>query len=224
MVIAKEKDPEIIDYAIQSIGKYNENTIHHLTNYLKDENPRIKASAINAIGSFRKEENSHLLIAFLDDHDPLVRASVIAAIYRFKKNKELCENALKELMSRTTAEDKKAACFAIGEAIIKDHFSYLESMFYEDNDPEVKLKAVDAMIKIGELQSEYMIVSLITNKNEDLAKQAARLLQHLSSSIREKIIEAVLAKEQDEIKYVKNILLDCGVFYKEENEMLTRFR
>jgi len=185
---------------------------------LKDEDPRVRANAVEAIGL----SNDPALIAelrpLLDSASPRELANVVVALARLPAHREAARARLELIF---WAEDRNllaSALWAAGE-LAEAAFLPAVRRYLTDADAMVRRNAVIALGKLGEPDAVEPMVKLLLGGKDD-AFAMARALGRLGGREREALLMHLSQLSRQERAPALFALTHCGLNYPDELDQL----
>jgi HEAT repeat protein len=146
-ILKVEKEKRVLSKAIIAAGILgNSDTISFLKQFLENEDPRIRANAVEAVYRLSQAGNNindiGFMLPMLKDNNNRVRANAITALRKdyYKES----TRALKKMVSSSDIKDRISSIYVISDIIEPDDSFFLESLLM-DRSPEVRNRAFDCL-------------------------------------------------------------------------------
>lgn len=132
-LLHKEQDPEVLPYLIKVCAdKGGENSVPHITNFLRSGNPKIRQSVIQALSKINLEANYALLVRFTRDPDQNVRQQSLKAVSNLSADALL--QCLTEMVKKNNDFNKDAVIFVIARLAFQPGFDLLSQLCSDESD------------------------------------------------------------------------------------------
>lgn len=151
----------------------------HLLLLIKDEDPQVRKAAVLAIGTNRVKNSASLLVFSLNDEDADVRIAVAEALGELNDTKAL--DALEEALSDEDPWVQSTVMKAIFRIEAERALSIIKNR-YINTEGLLMITFLNILEKIGSAEAEKIIRYVTQSGDKDIARQAARSLQHLSAN------------------------------------------
>jgi len=181
-------------------------SIPFLIELLKQEDPELKADAINVMGKFSDPNIYHYLNKYINDSHPRIKANTIIALWQFKQYR------LELIMAMTSLIDKKAdkdvlasGVYLLGELRSKQEEKLLLELL-EHEDDTIKRHAAIALAKIEHNESFNHVVRFIFHDEKEHAKKTYEMLMQVPKHFRARIMNLL---HQEVSKRIHEIMIDA---------------
>jgi HEAT repeat protein len=190
----ESEDEQIQITVIKTLAKLNDHEIvQFILGILKNASPSLQAACIRACSLFQDQNISYFLDEYLKHKDPLLKAHTIAALWPFKKNRKRLRKMFQALFDSPKREELMAALSIVSdigeENDKKKLIPYLTVI-----DPELRLYAAHALLKLGYGEAAPYFAPLLLSKNPQISKKAFEFLAELQADL-QKFITHLLRKE-----------------------------
>jgi AAA family ATP:ADP antiporter len=172
---------------------------------LKDESADVRAAAVSALATIRKEEITELMRPYLDDPDPRIVAAAAVALAGSASREDVdsAEAALRRLASDTreaAAEGRRQVARAVAQIQDPSFRSLLIPLMY-DADIEVAKEAIGSVSRLG--TADYMFVPSLVSllRHRRLKNIARRVLVSYGEGMLDAL--AYFMKDPDENPWVR---------------------
>ncbi len=146
---------------------------------IKDEDPQVRKAAVTAIGINRVVTSGSILVLALVDENPEVRVAVVDALGELQDTATI--EALEHAFSDEDVWVRSAVLKALAKiesgralSIIKNIHAGAEGM--------VLITILKILEEIGGAEAESIIRHALQNSDQDIARQAAKSLEHFNSN------------------------------------------
>ncbi len=135
---------------------------------LGDEDPRVRANAVEAVEKLRLSTTMRMLVPLLEDEDNRVRANVLKALWDIHDRNALT-GILQEMASSTNRWMRASAAFVLQHLPVDGRVGML-SILLADSSPEVQSNAWKAILKLEEPKClPFWIKDLALNSGKNFA-------------------------------------------------------
>lgn len=113
--LRQETSLQVLASALIAVARTGSNaeSTRILVDYLKHEDSRVRANAIEALESIATRESVSQVAGCLRDADPRVRANAVKAIWKFGELRVV--TTLHQMLSSPRAEERRSGAYALGE-------------------------------------------------------------------------------------------------------------
>jgi HEAT repeat protein len=185
---------------------------------LTDEDPRVRANAVEAIGLSGDPTLIAELRPLLDSASPRELANVVVALARLPAHREAARARLELIF---WAEDRKLLASALWAAGELTEASFLPAVrrYLNDADAMVRRNAIIALGKLGQPEAIDPMVKLLLGGKDD-AFAMARALGRLDGREREALVMHLSQLSRQERAPALFALTHCGLNYPDELDQL----
>jgi HEAT repeat protein/Tfp pilus assembly protein PilF len=171
---------------------------------LRDEDPRVRANAIESIESIKSGSIVGIIQPYLEDPSNRVRANVAKAIWKYG-DFDVSET-LKQMLEHKDKWYRASAAYAIGE--IKDSRFIRElARALKDEDPDVRRNATNALRKIEVNDALPHLKPMLDDPNFDVRVEAALAITRCAPESAAGMLREKLQHEENFI--VQATLISC---------------
>ncbi|MDD5090435.1 MAG: HEAT repeat domain-containing protein [Candidatus Wallbacteria bacterium] len=148
--LKNEGEAKVIARLLIVIGcMENEELVMHLAPFLKSEDRRVRANAVEAIGKLKTPVTRELLLPYLEDEDNRVRANTAMALWNYQDLQATIREAFFSMLHDHDKWMQASALYAFGELGIKDFVDYLFNQL-RNEDEDICRNALIALIGFAE--------------------------------------------------------------------------
>lgn len=143
-----------------------------------DEDERVRARAIEALGAISGEETENLIESIYQEESIWLKVGAVDAMGR--SCDEVWLPVLMREMQNRAPEMRHAAAFAAGEIGSEEAVPSLKRLAVEDRDRDVQLAAIRALGEIGGPQARVALKSVLYEAEDDLREAVEEAMSELS--------------------------------------------
>jgi HEAT repeat protein len=143
-----------------------------------DEDERVRARALEALGAISGEETDNLIESIYDEDSLWLKVGAVDAMGR-SANDDWLPIILREMNNRAP-EMRHAAAFAAGEIGEEQAIQPLKQLILSDPDAEVQRVAIHALSEIGGPQASVTLKSLLYEGDDDLREALEEAINELT--------------------------------------------
>ena len=143
---------------------------------IKDEDPLVRKAAVTAIGENHVETSGSMLLLALTDEDPDVRIAVADALGNLCDT--TCLNALEHALNDDDIWVQSAVLRAIARIEPGRALSIIQNM-HAKAEGLLMITCLKILEEIGGSESEQIIRNALQSSDKDIARQAAKSLEHV---------------------------------------------
>ena len=143
---------------------------------VKDEDPQVRKAAVSAIGDNCVEASASMLLLALTDEDPDVRIAVADALGRLRNTTTI--DALEQALNDQDVWVQSAVLKAIANIEATRALSIIKSI-HTSAAGLLMITSLKVLEEIGGHEAEQIIRYALQNSDEDIARQAAKSLEHV---------------------------------------------
>lgn len=162
-----EASPKIKSCILTATGRLaraDDNTFDFLTRALGEEDPRIRANAVEAIEMLGLADTARLLFPMLEDEDNRVRANVIKALWNKHDQRDLLK-VIKDMTSSNSPWMQASAVFVLANVKVPGRVDLLAALCLEEH-PKVSENAKIALFNLNCIECLPYWVEIISNEKE----------------------------------------------------------
>jgi HEAT repeat protein len=142
---------------------------------IKDEDPEVRKAAVSAVGSTRIESSGSLLVSALSDENPDVRIAVADALGNLHDPATL--DALERAFNDTDVWVQSSVLKAIAKIEVTRVLPIINKI-HTKAEGLLMITILKICEEINSPESEEIIRYALTNSDPDIARQAAKSLEH----------------------------------------------
>lgn len=164
---------------------------------LDDDDGRVRANAIEALGNTPKIASEQYIVPMLKDQSNRVRANAIVALWPKYNHAELLD-ILKEMISKDEKEAKLSAIYVLSQTQIPGRLELLYSLTQHDKCPEVSNTAKESLFSVNEINCIPYWIKLI-NTEDDFSAIVTKIVK-----LGEVAISPLLSYQSEKDEEIKN--------------------
>lgn len=176
------RDPYVRSAALLTLGQLSMGASRELIKkYLKDNDARIRASAVEALGRHLSAapETIRDLMSYLDDENNRVRANAVIALYPYARDEAL--TSLHGLVTSPRKWYRASAAYCVGELQYPEIMAKLVPLMNTEQEPEVMARALDAISKITKVRLKGELFKLAAHPKNELRERAIETLTRVAA-------------------------------------------
>ncbi len=143
-----------------------------------DEDERVRARAIEAVGAISGEDTENLIESIYDEDSLWMKVGAVDAMGRSANDMWL--EIVQDEMTNAAPEMRHAAAFAAGEIGDEEAVPALKELALRDDDREVQLAAIHALTEIGGADARVALQNLLYEGDDDIREPIQEAIGELS--------------------------------------------
>ena len=158
-----EADPKLKACILSAIGRLQQTddvTIDIVAQALGDEDPRLRANAVEAADKLHLPLSTRMLVPLLEDEDNRVRANVLKALWHTHDRRALMK-VLQEMTESSNRWMRASAAFVLRHLDMDDRLPLLKEL-YKDPVAEVQTNARKALLQFEDLSCFPLWMEAVT--------------------------------------------------------------
>jgi len=178
------KDEKVRVAVVKALANLHyDDIVPFLLEVLQGSSPALQSVCLKVCSIFHDISLGHFVEPFLRSKNPYVEAHAIQALWQFKAYRKRLSALLKNMFHSHKREDLLAYCSIIGDMGDSKERKRLRP-FLVVIDPELKLYASYALLKLGYWEAAPNLVHLLFSRNSVVLSKAKELLQDLKPELR----------------------------------------
>jgi hypothetical protein len=155
-----------------------------LSQFLKDEDPRVRSNAVEAIERIGSKEGIKLLVPLLQDEDNRVKATVARALGKF--GEEEVYTVLSQMLDSFELWMRESAVYALSELkTVQAKFLLLKAL--NDNSEIIKTKVIQSLRNYPYNDVIPHLERILQSKNHKLVEEAKATLEFIRLNLKKDV-------------------------------------
>ena len=210
----QEQDPRVRAAIAGALGELltrSADSVGIIEHALADENARVRATAIEALGQLRVSDSSRLLAPFATDREPRIRANAAWAYWRLEPDRgtEIAQEILTDMYDSANEQSQLAALYSMGEIADDRAVEHLTAAL-GDSSAHVRHRAILGLAQTGRRASIERLVELLDEADGATCHLVTRALERCGEAAVDPLIVTLWSADVDVRRYAVQTLARIG--------------